>query len=151
VTTFAFGVCPRSPQWVVSSWPDFAMGGVMTCVADGVVTCVSAGWDDGRTMAQPTKTSTRRQPQPAPPLRRGGPLQCARTHGIAFQDITRAVCAATVENLLQQARRAPDQVGVALAVHRAVDPGVDYPLRGWHCRTCGHAAWGVTPYETTVR
>lgn len=44
-----------------------------------------------------------------------------------------------IEQLVRHRRDERELADVALAVHRAVEAGVDFRLRGWQCRTCGHA------------
>ena len=44
-----------------------------------------------------------------------------------------------VEHLVRHRRDELELVETAFAVARAVDAGVDYPNRGWQCRTCPYA------------
>ncbi len=44
-----------------------------------------------------------------------------------------------VEHLVRHRRDEVELVDMAFAVARAVQAGVDYPNRGWQCRTCPHA------------
>ncbi len=44
-----------------------------------------------------------------------------------------------VENLVRHRREELELVDTAFAVARAVNAGVDYPNRGWQCRTCPYA------------
>lgn len=44
-----------------------------------------------------------------------------------------------VEQLLRHRRDERELVETVFAVHRAVDAGVDFPNRGWQCRTCAWA------------
>jgi CRISPR/Cas system-associated exonuclease Cas4 (RecB family) len=44
-----------------------------------------------------------------------------------------------VENLVRHRRGELELVDTAFAVARAVNAGVDYPNRGWQCRTCPYA------------
>lgn len=44
-----------------------------------------------------------------------------------------------VEHLLRHRRDERELVETVFAVHRAIDAGVDFPIRGWQCRTCAWA------------
>jgi CRISPR/Cas system-associated exonuclease Cas4 (RecB family) len=44
-----------------------------------------------------------------------------------------------VERLVRHKRDERELVETVFAVHRAVDAGVDHPIRGWQCRTCAWA------------
>ncbi len=44
-----------------------------------------------------------------------------------------------VEHLVRHRRDELEFVETAFAVARAVDAGVDFPMRGWRCRTCPYA------------
>ncbi len=44
-----------------------------------------------------------------------------------------------IEQLLRHHRDERELAEVAFSVHRAVDAGIDHPLRGWQCRTCPFA------------
>lgn len=44
-----------------------------------------------------------------------------------------------VERLVRHKRDERELVETIFAVHRAVDAGVDHPIRGWQCRTCAWA------------
>jgi hypothetical protein len=44
-----------------------------------------------------------------------------------------------VEELVRHQRDERELVETVFAVARAVDAGVDYPARGWQCKTCPYA------------
>jgi hypothetical protein len=44
-----------------------------------------------------------------------------------------------VERIVRCGRDEEELAEVAFGVHRAVEAGVDYPSRGWQCRTCPYA------------
>jgi hypothetical protein len=43
------------------------------------------------------------------------------------------------ERLLRHDRDERELAEIVFGVHRAVDAGADYPMRGWQCRSCPHA------------
>jgi CRISPR/Cas system-associated exonuclease Cas4 (RecB family) len=60
--------------------------------------------------------------------------------GVRYQVVTKTKTPAVqVENVTRGAQDEDDLLRTALGVLRAIDAGVDYPVRGWACKTCPYA------------
>lgn len=100
--------------------------------------------EDGRRVLLEHKTAARRytadqlryDPQPTAYRYAARILELGNV-GVRYQIVTKATMAVVqVEDVVRGERDEDDLLRTALGVLRSVDSGVDYPIRGWQCRTC---------------